>query len=354
MNRLNLNKNDILVLITLFLVVLISSTYPMFPYVAASLAILGYIAAKLMNAPSEDETKRKSETKTTAKPEPTPATAVNQSHQTPEQRSVEQIIVDKLNNGAIERAMEKRFDKMVDNIVDDLFGNYGDISREIKSKLREQMSAYIEQVDFSQYNTKLEHLLNEIIKNVTSEQGRVVKNIKEIMGVKPISKIKTSELFDKYTDFIGSEIDTSKLEINTDDTPSYEPLTASMTYSKDHLGTTSMSEKAILTFTCEEDEKFNIKVKLRRWADSILGNDWQIEEIRRTTGDGETIYAFQTGSSEKEITSLELPLNNLRDMNDFEVFLLKLHYDRTTIEIDERDIHDEEVEVKAEPEYTLF
>lgn len=351
MNRLNLNKNDILVLATLFLVVIISSTYPMFPYVAASLAILGYIAAKLMDAPSEDETKLKS--KVIAKSEPTPATAVNQSHQTPEQRSVEQIIVEKLNNGTIERAMEKRFDKMVDDIVNDLFGSRGDISKEIKSKLHEQMSAYIEQIDFSQYNTKLEHLLNEIVKNMTSEQDRVVKNIREIMGVEPISKIKTSELFDKYANFIGSEIDTSKLKINTDDTPSYEPLTASMTYSKDHLGTTSMSEKAVLTFTCKEDEEFNIKVKLRRWTDSLLGNDWKIEEIRRTTGNGETIYAFQTGSSDQEITSLELPLNNLRDMNDFEVFLLKLYYDRTSIEIDKRNIYDEEVKVKAKPEYNL-
>lgn len=43
----------------------------------------------------------------------------------------------------------------------------------------------------------------------------------------------------------------------------------------------------------------------------------------------------------------------MRDMDDLEIFLIKLTQDRTAIELDEEELEDEEVEVAAEPEYSI-
>lgn len=335
-NFLNLTKRDIGLILGIGTLAAILNVYP-YPFVAAAAVVIGILLLRL--------TETREETEPESLPEP-------QKEQTIEQKSAQEIITDKLNGGIIEKAIDEEFEKTVNRVVSDLFGSRGDITREIQKRLRETMTPYIEQYDFAKYNVKLEHFLNELVQNVTSDQQRIIKNVKGIMGVEPVEEVKTSELFDKYTAFISETIETDKLEINTDDTPSYEPLTAHMeTSGKRSYG--SSSEKKIIAFSCEEVEELNLSVVVRRWTDPLLGNDWTIEGIERTTGDGKTIYAFQTQHGDKDITSLELPMNNLRDLSDLEVYLLKLHYDNTSIVIDEDDLSDDYVEVKAEPEYSL-
>lgn len=334
---MNLSKRDIGLILGIGTLAAILNVYP-YPFVAAGAVVIGILLLRLTESQNEN----------------TEPGAIQDSKtvQTVEQRSAQEIIADKLNGGLIEKAIDERFDKMVAKIIDDLFGSHGDITRDIQKRLRETMSPYIEQVDFGKYNIKLEHLLNELVANVTNDQQRIIKNVKEIMGVGPVKEIKTSELFDKYAEFISKTIDTDKLEINTDDTPSYEPLHAHMLITKDRHHS-SMSEKKRIQFSCDEDEDLNITIIVRRWKDSILGDDWQIEGIKRTASDGETIYAFQTQRGDTDITSLELPMNHLRDLTDLEVYLLKLHYDNAAIIIDETEISDDDVEVDAEPEYSL-
>lgn len=335
-NILNLTKRDIGLILGIGTLAAILNVYP-YPFVAAAAVVIGILLLRLTETREESEPESVEE----SKPE-----------STVEQKSAQEIITEKLNGGIIEKAIEEEFGKTVNKVVSDLFGAHGDITRDIQKRLRETMSPYIEQYDFGKYNVKLEHFLNELVQNITNDQGRIIKNVKGIMGVEPIEEVKTSELFDKYTEFISETIETDKLEINADDTPSYEPLTAHME-TADKRSYSSSSEKKVIAFSCEEDENLNLSVVVRRWTDSLLGNDWKIESIERTTGDGETIYAFQTQRGDKDITSLELPMNRLRDLTDLEVYLLKLHYDDTAIIIDEDDLSDDYVEVKAEPEYSL-
>lgn len=335
---LNLTKRDIGLVLGIGTLAAILNVYP-YTFVAAGAVVIGILLLRLTETRDEN----------------TESESVQESQpvQTIEQKSAQEIITEKLNGGIIEKSIEEQFSRTVDKVVRDLFGSHGDITREIQNRLRETMSPYIEQYDFGKHNIKLEHFLNELVQNVTSDQQRIIKNVKEIMGVEPVEEVKTSELFDKYTDFISDAIETNKLEINTEDTPSYEPLNAHMeTLDEESYG--SSSERKRIEFSCEEDEKLNISVVIRRWTEPLLGNDWTIESIKRTTSDGQTIYAFQTQRGEKDISSLELPMNNLRGLTDLEVYLLKLHYDHTAIIIDEADISDDYIEVKAEPEYSLY
>jgi hypothetical protein len=334
---MNLTKRDVGLVLGIGTLAAILNVCP-YPLVTAGAVVIGILLLRLTESRNENTEQG--------------SVQESQTEQTVEQRSAQEIITDKLNGGVIEKAIDERFEKMVAKIIDDLFGSHGDITREIQKRLRETMSPYLEQFDFSKYNTKLEHLLNELVANISNDQQRIIKNVKEIMGVEPVKEIKTTELFDKYAAFISKTIDTDKLEINTDDTPSYESLHAHMLITKD-LHHSSMSEKQFIKFSCEEDEDLNITVTIRRWKDSVLGNDWRIEGIKRTVSDGETIYAFQTQRGDKDITSLELPMNHLRDLTDLEVYLLKLHYDNAAIIIDETEISDDDVEVDAVPEYSL-
>ena len=56
---------------------------------------------------------------------------------------------------------------------------------------------------------------------------------------------------------------------------------------------------------------------------------------------------------ESDLTTLETPVTNLRELTELHAFLLKLYYERTAIIIDEDDMLDEDVEVDEEPEATF-
>lgn len=272
--------------------------------------------------------------------EPTNSTTI-------EQRSAEEIIGEKLKGGAIEKAIDLQFTKMIDNVVSDLFGNHGDIQRKIKNKLNEQMNPYIEKHDFAEHNVKLELLLNNMVTAITKDQSQIIQNARTLMGLNPIGEISATLLFDRYCKYVGEEIDEKQLEINYDDTPTYRNLTTRMeTTNERSYG--SNSERKTLSFTCEEDEALNIDVELHRWED-IGDRKWHISRvIRRETDDKRRAY-----QSDKNILSLENPISAMRDMNELDIFLIKLHQDHAVIELDEEEIDDDSVEVAAEPECSL-
>lgn len=320
------------------------------PFLAATAIMCGIVLARLLEY---QENQRK------ATPEPKPNTeptkGVNDAESRGldgpyEDRSANQIITDKLDNGIIERAIDKRFDKMVTDIVDDLFGNYGDISREIKGKLRDTMNERIEAYDFSQHTTKLEHLLNHMVTGMTAEQDRIVQNARLLLGIEPIKTFKTSELFDKFAAYAAEQIDVSTLDVNTDDTPSYENLTVRME-SQEERTFGSDYERRAFKFTCEEDESMQVTVNIARWVNHRDDN-WHIDGII-TPQDSEQVFIRRAMKDESDLTTLETPVTNLRELTEMHAFLLKLYYERTAIIIDEVDMLDEDVEVDEEPEATF-
>lgn len=303
--------------------------YP-FPYVTAGAAVFAILLVRISEAPYVKET-----------------TSTETEHG--ETRSAEEIITSKLQSGAIEKAIDQRFDKMVTNVVDDLFGDYGDVAREIKKKLKETMNPYIEEYDYSQHNVKLEHLLNQLVQSVTKDQDDIARKFQTLMGTEAVKEMKTSELFNSYTKYLRETIETDDLEIDYDDRPSYKPLTAKMESEEDVAFSTSM-EKQTLTFTCEENELMAIRVGLRRWTD-LSDDAWHINKVERVNG--KELSLSQKLHGNKEITGMETPITHLRDLNELEIHLLKLFYDKTDIVLDETEIYDDEVEIEEEPDMYL-
>lgn len=327
---IDLTSRDVGLILGIGTLAAILNTYP-YPLVAAAASVICILLFKFNEAPDVEIEK-----------EPAP------DDRPIEKRNAEEIIVSKLNDGAIERAIDEQFDKMVNGIVDDLFGSYGDISRKIQSKLKETMNPYIEQYDFSEHSVKLEHLLNQLVTEMTKEQNTLTRNLRDMMGTSPITEIKSSELFDKYAKYIGEHIETDDRGINYDDEPSYDPLTAEL-ITNDETSYASMEKKTLL-FTCEDDNEFDIQIGIQRWPD-LSNQAWHIDRIERVNTTkpnmGRTIL------ENEDLTTLKTPIANLRELSELEVFLLKLHYDRTEIILDETSIYDEDIEIEAKPEAYL-
>ncbi|WP_078598644.1 hypothetical protein [Evansella clarkii] len=327
---IKLTKRDIGLLLGIGTLAAILNVYP-YPLVAAGAVVIGILLLRIYEEPEENKE------------------IPVRDDRSVEKRSAEEIITSKLNEGAIEKAIDERFDNMVKEVVDDLFGNYGEVSRQIKTKLKETMNPYIEAYDFSEHTIKLEHLLSQLITGVTKDQDTLLRNLRDMMGTEPVAKVSTSELFDKYTSYISENIDTNKLDIDYDDKPTYRNLTAELS-SEDNTSSIATLEKKSLAFTCEEDESMTVIVGIKRWTD-LSDNAWHIESVERVNTK-ESVSRVLRGDN--DLTRMETPMRYLRDLNKLEVCLLKLYYDRTEIILDETDIYDEDVEVKAEPEASFY
>lgn len=328
---MNLTTRDIGLIFGIGTLAAILNVYP-YPFVAAAAVVIGILLLRLSESPSD-------------KKQETPL----RNDQTIEKRSAEEIITSKLNDGAIEKAIDERFDKMIAGIVNELFGEYGDVSRKIKEKLKETMNPYIEKYDFGQHTVKLEQFLNQLVTEIMKESDSLARNLREMMGTEPIIKITASGLFEKYAKYLRENIETDNLEIDYDDTPSYQRLTAEMEC-EDEKTVSRNLEKKILTFTCAEDEEQTLRVGIRRWTDSSL-DSWRIDSIERVSADDSD--AKRIFRNEKDLTLLETPMTQLRDLTEIEVFLMKLHFDDAEIVLDQTYIRNDEIEVEAEPEAYL-
>lgn len=328
---MNLSKRDIGLILGIGTLACILNVYP-YPFVAAGAVVIGILLLRISETPN-------------GQPQETPIL----SDQTIEKRSAEEIITAKLNDGAIEKAIDERFDVMIAGVVNDLFGDYGDVARKIKEKLKETMNPYIEQYDFGQHTVKLELFLNQLVTEIMKDSDTLARNLREMMGTEPVKEITTSGLFDKYTKYLGENIETDDLEIDYDDKPSYQRLTAEMQCEDEDTVSRNLEIK-ILTFTCEEDEEQTLRIGIRRWTDSAL-DSWRIDSIERVSEDEPSVR--QLLRKEKDLTLLETPMAHLRDLTELEVFLMKLHFDKTKILLDETHIYDDEIEVAAEPEAYL-
>lgn len=245
------------------------------------------------------------------------------------EQSVKDVIETKLSDGTIERIISEKLEKGINEAMEDLFRGYGDVGKTIKDKVKEVMIPAIERHDFSDYIVKLDSVLTEIV-NSTSlvENKTLLKNFNDLMVEEDIKEFKTSNLFEKWCDFVAKEVETSGLEVNTDDgEPTYESVNCTMEV--EHVDGRSWSdfEKANIVFECEHDEKLNFIIPISR-RKKFDGDKWSIDY------------------------SVNPTIETLRYMNEFEIFLLKLKRSFVKLTVDD-ECSDEEVTPEAEPEISF-
>lgn len=240
------------------------------------------------------------------------------------ENAVKSVIAEKLAEGIIERLVAENLEKGINKSLENLLGSYGDVTRVIEAKIKEVMVNQLSSYDYSKYIVKLDHVLTEILKNTSLDNKKILKNFKELMTDSEFPKIvKLSDIFEEYKKYVSENVETNDLEINYDDSPTYENVTVTMEVEHEEKRSWSSSsfKNAKVIFECEKDENVNFEIRLSRFKE----NPWDL--------------------------SLDIndSIRSLRGLSEFEIYLLKLNQSTSGIEIDEEDMSDD-VEVEAEPE----
>jgi hypothetical protein len=232
-------------------------------------------------------------------------------------------VVEQLSNGMLEELVAKKLESAVTKVLEDLFYWNGAGRKILENKFEEVIVPALENYDFGDYTAKLDCCLTEIIEHTNlTDNKKILSNFRGLMKEPEIQSIKLSEIFDKYCKYVAEYVDTSKLEINTDDEPTYQNVNVNARTSE--TGYTG-SFKTV-EFTCEEDSSLTVVLLLsNRGTDT---DDYRISKPREC-----------------------LDITSLKSLSGFEIFLLNLHRGSVKIELDIDD-DEREIEVIDTPEAT--
>ena len=195
-------------------------------------------------------------------------------------------------------------------------------------KFEEVMVPVIEKHDFNQYLVKVDSVLTEVINNTSvADNAVILDNFKRLMKspVEDFSIVQISKIYDEWQNYVSENIDTSKLEIDYDDTPSYCNATTNMEVEKaERHWFSSTRDDYIVRFTCDEDEDMNCEFKLSSgYSDSRLRID---------------------------ATTIPMDIHSLRTLSKFEIFIQQLMRAYSKIDLDIMESCGDDVEIEAEPE----
>jgi hypothetical protein len=239
--------------------------------------------------------------------------------------SIKDVITKKLEEGFVEKLIAEQLENGVKNALKDLLGSYGDVTKVIEKQVKSAMIPYLESYDYSQYITKLDSVLVDVLKNSAIENKKLLENFKNLMINDDRKEIKVTDLFKEWKNYVSKNVETDELEIDYDGGhPAYEYVDVNMNVNFDDERSWSSFEYATLVFECDHDEKMNFAIRLSKWDKR---DNWDIQY-----------------DSKHDIRSL-------RYLNDFEILLMKLDQNRVKLILDS-DYGSDEIQPEKEPEAT--
>lgn len=234
---------------------------------------------------------------------------------------IAKTVTKKLNDGTVEELVSDALTKALKDSIEEQFRWRGEAKKVVDEKVKEVMVPVIERLDLSKYTVKLDAVLTEVINSTNLVDNKeILGNFKDLMTEPDKDVISLKEVFEKYKEYVSKNVDTSDLEVYTDDGPTYQNVSARL---ETEL-TTSISGRRYcdLIFECEDDAKLTKKIHLYESE----SNGFHIVRFKR-----------------------ELDINSLRYVDEFDIFMMRL--DRAFCNItDIMDMYDDDVEVEAEPE----
>ena len=234
---------------------------------------------------------------------------------------IAKAVTEKLNDGTVEELVSDAVTKALKSSIEEQFRWNGDARKVIDEKVKEVMTPAIERVSLDDYVVKLDAVLAEIINSTNLVDNKeILGNFKSLMTEPDKDVISLEDVFEKYKEYVSKNIDTSELEIYTDDRPAYQNVTAEVTVD---IRTSMFGGRFCdLVFKGQEDEKLT-----------------------------KVIHLYESKSNRFSIARFksELDINSLSHVDEFDIFIMRL--DRAFCDItDIMDMYDDDVEVEAEPE----
>ena len=239
------------------------------------------------------------------------------------EQAIARIINEKLNDGTVERIVSEKLEEAISSAMNDVFGWNGKGKEELRKRIQDIMVPAIEKHDFNKYLVKMDTVLTDIINNTNlADNERILENFRGLMKEPDYKEIKLSDIFEEYCKHVAENVDTDNLEVDTDDTPSYQYVSAVMDV-EDTGGRYSSYKECTVTLECEEDSELKIQFRLIKWKEDKA---WNIRDVAE-----------------------HVDINSLRRMSKFEVFLCTLKRAYVDVIIDTNNAQ-EEVQPEAEPE----
>lgn len=238
------------------------------------------------------------------------------------QEIIKKVYNEKLNDGTIEKIVADKIDEMVKSCCDDLFKWNGIIKKQMEEKLKEVMSTVVENSDFSQYVQKLTYIINQVLpETALQDYKNIGEAIESTCGSKALSykdTVKLSDIFKAYCEYVEeetfSECDFDDDDIHDDgEGKKYVELTLKMDVGN-YINFYIDGRYITMDYKDREDYAF----RLRKWS-----------------------------SSNHVSYDKKIPLDELRYISKFEMYLIMLSNNNVKIEF---DCNDEECEVECEIE----
>ena len=246
------------------------------------------------------------------------------------EQKIAETVNKKLNDGTVEKLVEQYIEKGISEALPEVFSWSGEGKKLSEKKLNETIVPVIDRHDFNQYLTKLDTTLTKIVnETVLADNKKILENFKELMKEPETKEIKLSDIFKRYCQHVAENVSTDDLEACCEDGESYyEHVTASMEVEHEDKGWFKSSfDDCTVKFTCVEDEDLNCQVKLYK-------------------GTGEKNWRFRGyGDS--------IDINSLRNLSNFEVFLMTLKRGFADIIMDGESDYDDDIEPEEKPEWSL-
>ncbi|PAK34137.1 hypothetical protein CHI04_12680, partial [Bacillus safensis] len=145
------------------------------------------------------------------------------------EKNIKDVIAQQLENGIVENLIAEQLKQGVSKALEDLFASYGGEARKvIENKLKSVIVPYLETYDYSEYITKLDHVLVETIKEASFDNRKLLENFKNLMIDEKEKTMKLSDLFEKWKEYVAKKVKTDDLEVEFDDGPEYEAVEVSV------------------------------------------------------------------------------------------------------------------------------
>ncbi|MEV9502816.1 hypothetical protein [Bacillus safensis] len=242
------------------------------------------------------------------------------------EKNIKDVIAQQLEKGIVENLIAEQLKQGVSKALEDLFSSYGGEARKvIENKLKSVIVPYLETYDYSEYITKLDHVLVETIKEASFDNRTLLENFKNLMIEEKEKTIKLSDLYENWKEYVAKKVETDGLEVEFDDGPEYEAVEVRVEVERNEGRSWSIFEHAIILFECEHDKEMNFEIPISLYR---RDKEWAIN--------------YRTSHE----------LKSLRHINDFEILLMRLSQNGVKLDLD-IEWENDQVTPDEEPEATF-
>lgn len=131
------------------------------------------------------------------------------------------IAGDVLESGELEKKLQGYMLKAFEDAFESSL-SYGKVRDAIRSRVEEILVPYIERYDMSAYVVKLDAILTELLEEgAVADNRRILENFRTMTLAPQDGTIALKDIFEVYKRYVAEHVDTSELEIDYDDEPSY-------------------------------------------------------------------------------------------------------------------------------------